>query len=469
MLEESLKDERLELLTKLEQISQSRDTEKLEKITRTMLRENMNDPAALFYMAKAHIYNNQEEIGATLLQKCAALKPNSAHIYELMGSAFDGMYMYEEAIACYEKAIELEEANDKERTTDEKRSLSALYGSIASSYVGISKPYIAIEYCNKGLEYDSKSKICRANKGIANMEIGNWSEGWQGYELLVGEPGTKRKLINYGGADSQQRWDGSKVECLVTYAEQGIGDSIMFASCIEDAQKKAKKIVIDCDKKLEGLFKRSFPDCDVYGTRHDPNPDWTKNYQVDASLGMGSLPSLFRLSKESFPKNPYLIADPERRLMYRALLGSWSDRPKVGISWTGGNIYGGFRRLELDRLQKLVESFPNIDWVGLQYKATPTYNLPIHKIPYASESNDYDDTAALIDELDLVISVPQAAVHLAGALGKECWCLVPDQVRWIYGIEGSEHQWYGSVKLYRDWESEIDQVIHDLSLRYPHG
>lgn len=466
MIEESLKDERKELLVKLEQLSQARDSESLEKITRTMLRENINDPAALFYMAKAFIYTNKEELGATLLQKCAAFKPNSAHIYELMGSAFDGMYMYEDAIACYEKAIELEESSTRERSPEENRAMSALYGSIASSYVGISKPYTAIEYCKKGLEFEPNSKICRANLGIANMELGNWEDGWQGYELLVGEPGTKRKLINYGGKDSQLRWDGSEVECLVTYAEQGIGDSIMFSSCIEDAQKKAKKIVIDCDKKLEGLFKRSFPECDVYGTRHNPSPEWTNNYQVDASLGMGSLPSLFRLSKESFPKKPYLTADPERRLMYRALLDSWSDKPKVGISWTGGNIYGGFRRLELDKLKKLIDAFPNIDWVSLQYKSTPTYNLPIHKIPYAAESNDYDDTAALVAELDLVISVPQAAVHLAGGLGKECWCLVPDQVRWIYGVEGTEHSWYGSVKLYRDWDNMIDNVIRDLKVKY---
>ena len=468
MIDEALKDERLDLLAKLELLSQARDVERLEKITRTMLREDINDPAALYYMAKAYIYSNKEEIGATLLQKCAAYKPRSAHIWELLASAFDGMYMYEEAIECYEHAIALEDVKPmEEREPDELRSMSALYGSIASSYVGISKPYTAIEYCNKGLEYEPKSKICLANKGIANMALGNWSEGWQGYELLVGEPGTKRKLINYGGADSKVRWDGSDVDCVVTYAEQGIGDSIMFASCIEDAQKHAKKVVIDCDKKLEGLFKRSFPDCDVYGTRHDPSPEWTSQYQVDSSLGMGSLPSLFRLSKESFPRKPYLVADPERRTMYRALLDSWSDRPKVGISWTGGNIYGGFRRLELDRLKQLIDAFPHIDWVSLQYKATPTYNLPIHKIPYAAESADYDDTAALVAELDLVISVPQAAVHLAGALGTECWCLVPDQVRWIYGVDGDQHNWYGSVKMYREWDTMIERVIQDLSLRYP--
>jgi hypothetical protein len=106
-----------------------------------------------------------------------------------------------------------------------------------------------------------------------------------------------------------------------------------------------------------------------------------------------------------------------------------------------------------------------VDWVSLQYKKTPTYGLPI-RVVSAAESQDYEDAAALVEELDLVISVPQAVVHLAGALGKECWCLVPDQVRWIYGIEGEKHSWYESVRLYRNWDSEIEQVIRDLSLRY---
>ena len=446
----ALKDERVSLIKELEKLSAERNVEKLEKITRNMLREDLNDFAGLYFMARAFAYSNKEELAATLLQKVIAGKPNNAEIWELLGSVYEGMYMYERAIECYEQSLDLDPNN------------SVALGSIASSYVGISKPEIAIEYAQKGLESNPDSIICKANLGIANMMLGNWSEGWQGYEQLLGHPGTKRKIIHYGG---MQKWDGSDVDCVVTYAEQGIGDSIMFSSCIEDAQKHAKKIVIDCDKKLEGLFKRSFPDCDVYGTRHDMNPGWPGKYQVDASIAMGSLPSLFRTSKESFQKKPYLVADKNRRTMYRALLDSWGSKPKIGISWTGGNLYGGFRKLELDKLERIINSV-DADFVSLQYKNTPTFDLPIRVLPFATETNDYDDTAALVAELDLVISVPQACVHLAGALGKDCWCIVPDATRWIYGVEGKEHSWYESVELFRDWDKSTDEIINRLKLRY---
>lgn len=448
---EDLRKERIEVLNHLEALHKDGNMEGLDRLAQNMLRENMEDPAAMFYMARVLCEKHRDEMALILLQKCAAIRPKNPDIWSLMGGCLDRMYFFEEAIQCYKKAIEI---NDKDAVS---------YGSIASAYVGLSNPALALEYANKGLEIDAENLICKVNAGFANLMLGKWADGWPGYDLLLGHPGAKRKQIHYGG---MVKWDGSDVKLVVTHAEQGIGDSIMFASCVPDALKHTEKLVIDCDPKLEGLFKRSFPDCDVYGTRHDMSPKWTSKYEVDASIAMGSLCGLFRLKDEDFPKTPYLKADPERRTMYRALLGSWGRRPKIGISWTGGNMHGGFRKLELDRLQKLVEAFPNVDWVSLQYKDSPTYGLPIHVLKYAAETHDYEDTAALVSELDLVISVPQAVVHLAGGLGKECWCLVPDATRWIYGIEGDQHQWYGSVRLYRDWDNAIDNVIRDLSLRY---
>lgn len=451
-IEEDLKNERKEVLRYLEAMHREGQTDKIYSVAQNMLRENLNDPAALFYISRVFSERRQDEISLVLLQKAASIRPKNPDIWALMGSCFDRMYFFEEAISCYMKAVEIQPNRPD------------TYGSIASSYVGLSRPNEALEYANKGLELDKDNLICNVNKGFANLMLCNWAEGWPGYDLLLGHPDAKRKHVYYGG---MTKWDGSKVGTVVTNAEQGIGDTIMFASAIPQAMKQADKIVIDCDPKLEGLFKRSFPECDVYGTRHDMTPKWLIDYEVDASVSIGTLCGLFRQKKEDFPRTPYLIADPERRVMYRALFDSWGKKPKIGISWTGGNLHGGFRKLELDRLKKLVDAFPNVDWVSLQYKSTPTYGLPIKVVSYAAESDDYEDTAALVNELDLVISVPQAVVHLAGALGKQCWCLVPDSSRWIYGIEGDQHNWYGSVRLYRDWETEIDQVIRDLSLRYP--
>ena len=455
-LEEHIKEGRLEVLRTAEKYNKEANNQKLEKLAQNMLRENINDPAGLYYLANVYARTHREEVAVTMLQKVVAFRPNNPDVWELMASCYDAMYMFEDAIACYKKALEI----DPDRIVT--------LGSIASSYVGLSKPLLAIEYADKGLALNPENVICKANRGFANLMLGNWDNGWEGYDLLLGHPGTKRKQINYTNRSREvgEFWMGQDVDTLVIYTEQGIGDSIMFASCIADAQKHAKQIIIDCDEKLEGLFKRSFPDCIVYGTRHDPDPDWVGQYQIDDCIAIGSLPRLFRTKKEDFPRTPYLSAEKDRRAMYRSVFDSWGKRPKIGIAWTGGNMYGGFRRLELDKLQRIIESV-DADFVSLQYKKTPSYDLPIKFMPYAAETNDYDDAAALVAELDLVISVPQACVHLAGALGKECWCLVPDATRWIYGVQGKEHSWYQSVELFRDWETNADEVIKRLQLRYP--
>jgi hypothetical protein len=151
--------------------------------------------------------------------------------------------------------------------------------------------------------------------------------------------------------------------------------------------------------------------------------------------------------------------------MYRALLDGLGKGLKVGIAWSGGNNYGGLRQLEPDRLQDLVESFPEIHWVSLQYKNSATFGLPIHHWPYATETNDYDDTAALVDELDLIITVPQAVAHLAGALGKECWVMTPDASRWFSGRNSDQHTWYGTVKLFRGWDEIIENIKTELTLK----
>jgi hypothetical protein len=239
----------------------------------------------------------------------------------------------------------------------------------------------------------------------------------------------------------------------------------MFASCIPDAIKDTKHIIIDCHKKLEGLFRRSFPWCTVYGTRHEESPEWMSYEEVDSSCIIGALPGFYRTSIESFPGKPFLVADRERKRMYRALLDGLGKGLKVGISWSGGNNYGGLRQLEPDRLQDLIESFPEVHWVSLQYKNAMTFGLPINHWPYATETDDYDDTAALVDELDLVITVPQSVIHLAGSLGKECWVMAPDVSQWTFGLKDKKHTWYDTVKIFRDWEDVVEKIKTELTIK----
>jgi hypothetical protein len=171
---------------------------------------------------------------------------------------------------------------------------------------------------------------------------------------------------------------------------------------------------------------------------------------------LAALPSSLETARKTF----------RERLIW---LQTRKDAECTGISWTGGNTLGGLRKFELDRLESLVNAFPEVHWVSLQYKDTPLMGLPIHHWKYATETNDYDNNAALVAELDLVITVPQAVAHVAGGLGKETWVMAPDVTRWIYGKYGPEHPWYGSVTVFRGWETMLEQITDALKKKIEPG
>lgn len=450
-LSAQLKEERTGVLNHLKNLTNAGQHEKVLRIAESILYEDPEDVAGLFYAGTALNNLNHEESAYAIMRACVAKRPDKPEIWQNMGHICDKLWRYDEALYCYGKALSIE-PNDYQTLA-----------SMASAYVGLGKPDLAIVYADRAMELEPNSEIAQVNKGFGHLTLGQWEEGWHGYEQMLGHKSKRRKATAY--TTPARIWDGKTNEDVVIYGEQGIGDEIMFASCIADAQKHARHITIDCTAKLEGLFRRSFPDCHVYGTRQEDAPVWMAQEPIDSSIAIGSLPYHYRQHDAAFPRTPYLVADPNRRRMYRALLDGLGEGMKVGISWHGGNSLGGIRKLELDRLQELIAAFPQIHWVSLNYKEHPDYGLPIHVFKYATQTDDYDDTAALVAELDLVISVPQAVVHLAGALGKECWCMAPDIARWIYGREGDRHTWYGSVTIFRGWDTITDQIKDALTER----
>ena len=243
-------------------------------------------------------------------------------MWQNMGHLADKLWRFEEAIFCYGQA--------HGRNPNNPENLA----SLASAYVGLGRPELAIIYADRALELQPNNEIAAVNRGFGYLCLGNWKKGWEGYEHMLGHKSMRRKATAY--TDPPKFWNGEH-ENVVVYTEQGIGDGIMFASCIPDLQAIANKVVIDCEPKLQGLFRRSFPDCSVFGTRHEKTPVWLGNFGLDSSIAIGSLPKRFRNAKEEFPRTPYLKADPLRRVMYRALLDAYPEGLKVGISWIGGD------------------------------------------------------------------------------------------------------------------------------------
>jgi hypothetical protein len=319
----------------------------------------------------------------------------------------------------------------------------------------------ALKWLAKAEKIKPELPSLRNASAFANLALGNWEKGWKDYESNLG--GRFRKKLDFGGRD----WDGSPVDTLVIYGEQGIGDEIMFGSCIPDAMKLAKNTIIECDPRLESLYKRSFSEATVHGTRRLDRP-WLEGVTVDAQAACGSLPGLFRRSPADCPRTPYLVADPERRLMWRGLFDSWGKKV-VGLTWSGGRFASQLtkRTMGLESLRPLIEAHPDWVFVSLQYndprEEIAATGLPVKFFDETLKDRDFDGLAALVAELDDIVGIHTTAHHLAGALGKPSRIFVPYQPLWLYA-HGDGLPWYRSQTYIRQRKDErwVDTVRRAL-------
>lgn len=305
-----------------------------------------------------------------------------------------------------------------------------------------------------------------ANEHLAYalLSQGKWEEGFQRYEFALGTKYRKPKPVN-----KEPYWQGEPGTLFVR-CEQGIGDTITYASVINDA-KKHNKITLECDERLGGLFKRSFPDIEVHATRFAEVAEWKEGRAFDYHCLIGSLCPFYRKNDSDFPRTAFLKPDPERVLQWRTLLGT-KPGIKVGIAWRGGlsNTFQRRRSHKLESWLQLLKT-PGITWVSLDYK-DPTaeleelerkHGIKVLHYPRATENCDYDETAALVESLDCVVTTTTAIAHLCGAIGKECHVIVPRKTRWFYISDSEKHRWYDSLTLWRQqdkWPIErIAQVL----------
>jgi tetratricopeptide (TPR) repeat protein len=344
----------------------------------------------------------------------------------------------------------LDEAESLLRKAYRKRPIPEVVSNLALVLMHQGKVQAAEQLCREGLGKDPSNASLRETLGYACLYQGNWIEGFGNYEFNLGNKFRKIPPGTY--------WErGLRGKKLFVQGEQGIGDEITYASILPRASQD-NTITYECDHRLEGLMKRSLPGVEVHGTRFEGDKSWREGREFDASALTGSLCMEYRRTDEDFPRKAFLIADPERRLQWRTLLDTLPGK-KIGVAWTGGldTTFKSRRSFGLEGLLPILK-IPGITWVSLQYNdpseeirdLAHKHGIEIRHWKRAVEKGvDYDETAALVSELDAVVSVTTATVHLCGALGKKCYVLVPAKARWFYSSSDSTHRWYDSLELFR--------------------
>ncbi len=392
-----------------------------------------------------------------LAQAAVREHPSSADAAIALGYAHQKRLEPEAALRCYERALDLGSSD------------ADVYNNRGVVLQDLGRFAEALKSYDEALRIKPDLRLAQFHRGLARLQTGDYLAGWPDYEarLASREYGTR--------GDGLPRWPGTtspRVRLIVT-GEQGLGDEIMFASCIPDVLRAVDACTIECSPKLVKLFERSFPAAAVVITA-EPKPQ----IDADAQVSSGSLPLHFRRSSHEFPEHHgYLKADPQRVCYWRSRVDRLGQGVKVGLSWQGGTpkTRSALRSVPIERLMPILAT-PSVHFVSLQYTEAASLEVAelrdktgVEVLHVPEALNDYDETAALVCALDLTITVCTALVHLAGALGRPTWVAAPHVAEWRYGSDGDTMPWYPSVRLFRqptrgDWDAVFERIAAELRL-----
>lgn len=302
-----------------------------------------------------------------------------------------------------------------------------------------------------------------------DLLLENYKRAWPIYERRYSRPDWTSRPMDL------PRWRGHELGegALLVLREQGIGDEILFASCIPDLLRHVPKIVLECDPRLEAIFTRSFPSVRVKGTENKQDTAWLQCFpDVVTQVWTGSLPGFYRNEATDFPsQTAFLRPDEHKVARWQRELSELGPGLKVGISWRGGQwkTRRALRSAPVAEWAPILGT-PGVHFISTQYgDADDEFALlqglapgRVHVFPRALA--DYDEMAALVRALDLLISVQTAVVNLAGALGCATWVLVPVCPQWRYGATGNRLRWFPSVTTWRQKTlGAWSPIMHDVA------
>jgi len=431
------------------------------KLVNEFLNRNPFDPEAIFLYGFIMLESEHPAIARMAFDQVLQINDQNASVWNNLGKSYDDLLLYEKAHHIFAKAYSIEQ------------SLLAME-NLAVNAVHRCKPDEAIRWADRALELKPDSIPAHLNKGYAHLAKFQFDPGWKEYDYGMGKCAS-RDLRKYMG---EPTWDFSKGKRIIVYGEQGLGDQIAFMGCMNEVVADCEEVIVDTHTKLRGLIGRSFG-VETYGTMMETDIAWPYNreHKIDASISISQLQKHYRDDISKFTGEPYLKVDRVRADQWAGTLKAMGPRPKIGIAWTGGMHHTdkASRSLELEDLLPLFDL--DADFINLEYRDRSDeikqfhvkHGLTVHNFPWASRSADYDDTAALVSQLDLVVTIPTSVVHLAGGLGVPCLCIVHERPHFMFGLTGDKMPYYKSVTLYRrnnDKARVLTKIVESIREMY---
>lgn len=400
---------------------------------------------------------------ARCAERAVRVAPLNAQVHVRRGNVLMEQRSPEQAADSFREAMRLQPGD------------AAICNSLAFSYDMQGRLEAALNFYERALDLDPDNVQAHVNRAAIRLTEGDYARGWEEYEWRQRSAGHAPLYERFG----QPRWDGSPLagRRILVHAEQGLGDEVMFASCLPEVVAQAAHCIIDCEPRLANLYRRSFPQATVHGGKQTDGADWIADAgPIDVGIPCGSLPQYLRRTAADFPRHAgYLRAAPQRVAAWRERLERLGPGRKIGLAWRGGvpQTGRGSRSVTLEELLPVLR-LEGLTFVSLQYGPTSAdlaalrdrHGIEIHHFQEAFD--DYDDMAALMTALDLTLSVCSAVVDLGGALGRPVWVIAPVRADFRYGLKSDAMPWYPSVRLFRqqrygEWAPVMEVVAAALS------
>jgi Tfp pilus assembly protein PilF len=437
--------------------------------------------------------------------KALAINPGDAGVLNNRGVTLQHLKRFEEALESYDQALAIDPgyAGALDNRGNVLRELKRLEDSLASYDKALAvSPDDAEALNNRGITLQDMARFEEAltsyrqaqaarfdyasahmNEALCNLLLGDFERGWLKYEWRwrIDDAASARRNFPWplwlGGDDIAGK-------TILLHAEQGIGDTIQFCRFAKLVKRQGAAIVLEVQPELTSLIASLDPTVRVIA-RGDPldasfgAPSGDAIPKFDYHCPLLSLPLAFKTTPNSIPAEiPYLSAPEQKTKLWRDRLGT-GTKPRIGLAWAGNprpempaaNRIDRQRSIGFDQLAPLFGQ-PGCEFYSLQKgnDAVGQLRRSIHRrrvVDWTDELKDFSDTAALIENLDLIIAVDTAVAHLAGALGKPFWLMNRFNSCWRWLLDREDSPWYPTARIFRqpchgDWSSVIESVASAL-------
>lgn len=434
-----------------------------EKEVALLLQQNPQDGAAKQILARIFMGRGDYEAAIPIFRDAVSINEGDVGAQVGLGNALIDAGHTQDAVVHYQALL------------DQEPEKAEVYFNLGLALRAAGKLRDAIEIFNRALDINPDYIDVIYMRGLCQMTIGEFQSGLMDYESRW-----QNKLHAAAWREfPQPRWRGEDLtdQTLLIWAEQGIGDHLLYAGLVAHLQARGARCLLECDSRLLGVLGRANSELTLVAQDTPPSTDVldsTIDYQVPmASLFMNLAPS----ETPFVPTKPYIAVDAARRAEYETLLAARNDNARIGVSWhSSADKMGPKKSLPLSDWSPLFTlsgaSFVNLQYgdVEAEINAEITQNdADIFTVPDLDRFDDVEGLAGLIDTLDIVITTSNFTAHIAGALGKECWLLLQLVPFWYWGESGESVPFYPSIHAYRqdtpgEWAPVIDAVSTDLEI-----